>query len=170
MEDFVSTEAEDGGHNFVRHLEMNISGLSDPRLQQNLQLPPLPGDLLPEARRLLLVPGYSPLHHRQDLLRGRGEFLGDDPSQYLGFGHGVQAADTAAPLHPVKHAVVFFTRLIDAQQLLTLERSEWFQVLVQPRKLSDGKHSTESAEPKLTTNVCDSRCAGGATGEKSPLT
>ncbi|KAG7232593.1 hypothetical protein INR49_008366 [Caranx melampygus] len=36
MEDFVSTEAEDGVTTSF-DTEMNISGLSDPRLQQNLQ-------------------------------------------------------------------------------------------------------------------------------------
>ncbi|KAM6919943.1 uncharacterized protein PEZ65_011983 [Lycodopsis pacificus] len=43
----------------------------DTRLQEDLQLLLPPVDLPPEARRLLLVAGHGPLHHRQDLLRDR---------------------------------------------------------------------------------------------------
>lgn len=55
--------------------------------QQNLQLPPLPLDLLPEARRLLLVPGHGSGHSRQDFLRGGGESLRDEASQIVSFRH-----------------------------------------------------------------------------------
>lgn len=54
---------------------------------QDLQLPPLPLDLLPQVRRFLLVTGYDSVHDLGDLLRGGRESLPDKSSQNLRFGH-----------------------------------------------------------------------------------